>query len=220
MKLPTLPTPASDHVPETAFGNTERADLIAELRGSADLLQIGKVEDWGGLAAEILQAADMLKADAAAYAQGRYDELQAQGPSKAEWAAMDAQQAQAVEPVAWMHPSRDPHLVSHSAYTYGSASVPLYTHPAPPAASGDEGFKPDWATYRQGVEDGKAETQQVAVPVPLTDDEIMQLGRLAADQEIDISKPTWEQFSLHLTRAIEAHHKITAKPSHTDWSAA
>ena len=41
----------------------ERADLIAELRGSADLLQIGKVEDWGGLAAEILQAADMLEAD-------------------------------------------------------------------------------------------------------------------------------------------------------------
>jgi hypothetical protein len=32
------------------------------------------------------------------------------------------------EPVAWMHPSRAPHLLSHSAYTYGSASVPLYTH--------------------------------------------------------------------------------------------
>lgn len=42
----------------------ERAELIAELRGSADLLQIGKVEDWDGLAAEILQAADMLEADA------------------------------------------------------------------------------------------------------------------------------------------------------------
>ena len=54
--------------------------------------------------------------------------------------------------------------------------------------------------------------QQVAVPLPLTDDEIMQLGRLAADQEIDISKPTWEQFSLHLARAIEAHHGIGAKP--------
>lgn len=37
------------------------------------------------------------------------------------------------EPVAWMHPSRDPHLVSHSAYTYGSASIPLYTHPQPSA---------------------------------------------------------------------------------------
>ena len=46
--------------------------------------------------------------------------------------ALTDEQAQAVEPVAWMHPSRDPHLVSHSAYTYGSASVPLFTHPAPP----------------------------------------------------------------------------------------
>ena len=44
--------------------------------------------------------------------------------------ALADEQAQAVEPVAWMHPSRDPHLVSHSAYTYGSASVPLYAHPA------------------------------------------------------------------------------------------
>lgn len=42
----------------------ERAMLISDLRGSADLLQIGKVEDWDGLAAEILQAVDMLEADA------------------------------------------------------------------------------------------------------------------------------------------------------------
>lgn len=48
--------------------------------------------------------------------------------------AINGEQAQAVEPVAWMHPSRDPHLLSHSAYTYGSASVPLYLHPAPPLA--------------------------------------------------------------------------------------
>ena len=79
-----------------------------------------------------------------------------------------------------------------------------------------------WAAWRDrgAVARSTLEAQQVAVPLPLTDDEIMQLGRLAADQEIDISKPTWEQFSLHLARAIEAHHGIGEKPSHTDWSAA
>lgn len=44
----------------------------------------------------------------------------------AELAALRSQ-----EPVAWMHPSRDPKLLSHSAYTYGSCSIPLYTSPTP-----------------------------------------------------------------------------------------
>jgi len=44
--------------------DTSREALIKELRGSADLLQIGKVEDWDGLAEEVIQAAKMLEADA------------------------------------------------------------------------------------------------------------------------------------------------------------
>ena len=44
--------------------DTSREALIKELRVAAELLQIGKVEDWDGLAAEILQAADMMEADA------------------------------------------------------------------------------------------------------------------------------------------------------------
>ena len=43
--------------------DTSREALIKELRVAAELLQIGKVEDWDGLAAGILQAADMLEAD-------------------------------------------------------------------------------------------------------------------------------------------------------------
>ena len=54
--------PASDHVPETAFGNTERAELIARLIRKADAwdyLQPGATR-----LNACRQAADMLKADA------------------------------------------------------------------------------------------------------------------------------------------------------------
>lgn len=53
---------------------------------------------------------------------------------------------------------------------HGQATVrKLYTHPQPVA---DDCFKPDWAGYRQGVEDGKAGAELGPV-ADLTDDEIL-----------------------------------------------
>ena len=59
MSLPTLPTPASDHVPETAFGNTERAELIARLRSTA--FQDDEVRAHAREAADMLEAAQGAK---------------------------------------------------------------------------------------------------------------------------------------------------------------
>lgn len=69
---------------------------------------------------------------------GYLDAMQPVGTKLYTHPATPVEQAQSVEPVAWMHPSRDPHLLSHSSYTYGSASVPLYLHPAPTPAEAQQ----------------------------------------------------------------------------------
>ena len=60
----TQQRPASDHVPEAAFGNTERGELIARLRSTA--YQDDEVR------AHAREAADMLEADAASQARERH----------------------------------------------------------------------------------------------------------------------------------------------------
>ena len=62
----------------------------------------------------------------------------------------------------------------------------------------------------------QAKAQQVAVP--MTHEQISDLMYLTDGKWSDADVPM--HWGRHFARAIEAHHKITAKPSHTDWSAA
>jgi len=132
--------------------------------------------------------------------------------------ALTDEQAQSVEPVAWMHPSRDPHLLSHSAYTYGSASVPLYLHPSPPAGErvkvGDSQFESWYSELqqagkgskqiaREAYEAGLNEAQQVAVP--MTEAQIF-----ACDP---VPHVMFDQQRIDFARAIEAFHGITGAKS-------
>ena len=69
--------------------------------------------------------------------------------------------------------------------------------------------------YMAGVEAGRKQAQQVAVP--MTHGEIYTAYITAANQTL---RPQDERIALAFARAIEAHHGITARLSHTDWSAA
>ena len=76
------PAGARDHIAGVSNMIGERAEFIKKLRDHGPIEKAGLY----------LDAADMLEADAEAYKQGRYDEQMAQGPSQAEWDAMEAQQ--------------------------------------------------------------------------------------------------------------------------------
>ena len=112
-----------------------------------------------------------------------------------------AEQAQAVEPVAWIgdSPSRGNgkrlFWSKSEAYAYANKYEPLYTHPAPPA-------------------------QQVAAPAK---SEPLSPSELHLVYCNDSSAGDWhrakENYVAGFT-AAERHHGIKAKPAHTDWSAA
>lgn len=99
----------------------------------------------------------------------------------------EAEQAQAVEPVAWVFlPNREllwPSEVEATNPIAIDEYKPLYAHPAPPV-------------------------QQVAVPA--TDGEIYTAYITATNQTLrPQDAPAWAR---KFARAIEAHHKIGAKP--------
>ena len=148
--------------------------------------------------------------------------------------ALEAEQAQAVEPVAWIGDSpskgngRRLFWSESAAYAYADKYEPLYLHPAPPAGErakvGDSRFESWYSELhqagkgskqiaREAYEAGLNEAQQVAVPVPMTEDEIFDLWR---DGDTAGGATEFEA----TVRVIEAHHGIKAKPDHTDWSAA
>ena len=108
--------------------------------------------------------------------------------------ALEAEQAQAVEPVTWkahIQTARNVYsdfLDVQEALNY-LEQVFLAAIPAPPPA------------------------QQVAVP--MTEDQIEDV-RIELCDSHTISRPAMAA----IVRAIEAHHGITANPYHTDWSAA
>ena len=79
--------PASDHVPEAAFGNTERAELIAKLRTYSD--ELDAMED-AGIQAQIdfAKAADMLEADGKAQQVTHYDQQALELCDKCGWKAI------------------------------------------------------------------------------------------------------------------------------------
>lgn len=110
------------------------------------------------------------------------------GECELAWRAWDAsrKQAQSVEPVAWVFlPNREllwPDEVEATNPIAIDEYKPLYAHPVPPV-------------------------QQVAVPA--TDSEIYTAYIAATNQTL---RPQDERLALKFARAIEAHHKIGAKP--------
>ena len=159
--------------------------------------------------------------------------------------ALAADLAQEVRPFGWIMASamddfKHGQIVEVSRNKEAFDDTPLYTHPAttpaeaqqvavPPAIEEIKRYSPDmqydwvrmepdqhgdWVRYSDFLD---AKAQQVAVP--MTHGEIYTAYITAANQTL---RPQDERIALAFARAIEAHHKITARhlTLDTDWSAA
>ena len=111
------------------------------------------------------------------------------------------------EPVAWMHPSRDPHLVSHSAYTYGSASIPLYAAPVDIEALTKER---DELLLHLDIQEGSIDAVQAANQRLASERDALQAARYAYATEFALDEEGQPDVgSIHQNiRALKAAAKL------------
>jgi hypothetical protein len=169
--------------------DTSREALIKELR----LLET----IWGGHAGGIgKQAADMLEADAEAYAQGRYDESMAQGPSAAEYAAMEAQQVAAPTGCHRSHPHEEMNEVC--TLKTEIARLKAAARQAPVAYS--VGRSLNWHHGR-----GVTDAQLYAAPVESYDQQALELCGVCGWKAVIPGEPCLNCGRGEVTKALDAY---------------